>query len=247
MTAMHPANSLDLTLLLLVTIVWPVVEWRWYYPLSVAAIAAGDPRARLRLYVQNILPQWLFTACLIALWRHYGRSWTPLRFTASSPARLAAGLAVAAVGLGLLWQQRRGILAKTERLTRVRKQVIKVAPLIPHTLPERRVAILLAFTAGICEELLFRGFVLWYFVAIFPPGWMWLALGAIISSALFGFGHIYQGAKAVPMTAAVGLIFALIVLAAGSLWPAMILHAAIDWNSFDLGYRAMATEKQHPA
>jgi hypothetical protein len=29
------------------------------------------------------------------------------------------------------------------------------------------------------------------------------------------------------------------VLAAGSLMPAMLLHAALDWHPFDLGYRAL--------
>ena len=36
-----------------------------------------------------------------------------------------------------------------------------------------------------------------------------------------------------------GFFFAAIVLAAGSLVPAMIVHAALDWHSFDLGYRAL--------
>jgi len=64
----------------------------------------------------------------------------------------------------------------------------------------------------------------------------------LISSAIFGFGHIYLGLIQVPRTAALGVIFALIVLASGSLWPAIILHAALDLNSGDLGFRALASD-----
>ena len=64
-------------------------------------------------------------------------------------------------------------------------------PLVPRTNGEYRGMILVAFTAGVCEEMLFRGFVTWYFLAFWPGTRSSLALAMIISSILFGFGHIY--------------------------------------------------------
>jgi hypothetical protein len=47
-------------------------------------------------------------------------------------------------------------------------------------------------------------------------------------------------------TAVLGLVFALIVLAAGSLWPAMIAHALLDLHSGDVGYRALGEDLALP-
>ena len=45
--------------------------------------------------------------------------------------------------------------------------------------------------------------------------------------------------RQVGVSAVAGLFFSTIALVAGSLAPAMILHAALDLNSFDVGYRAL--------
>jgi membrane protease YdiL (CAAX protease family) len=109
--------------------------------------------------------------------------------------------------------------------------------LLPRTPGERRGFAAVSITAGICEELLFRGFLMWYFA-----GWGIVA-AVVVSSLLFGFAHIYQGIQSVPRTGILGLVLCLIVVAAGSLWPAIIIHAAIDLNSGDLGYRALSGAK----
>jgi hypothetical protein len=59
---------LDHVLLVMIALVWPIAEWRGYYPRSVRAIAAGVPGARARLYRNCVVPQWAFSACIIALW-----------------------------------------------------------------------------------------------------------------------------------------------------------------------------------
>src|SRR5580692_9838351 len=102
-----------------------------------------------------------------------------------------------------------------------------------------RSMIVVALTADVCEEFLFRGFVTWYFLEFWPGSRIGLILAVIISAILFGFAHIYFGVRQVWASAVVGAFFATVVLAAGSLLPAMIMHAAMDLNSFDLGHRAL--------
>jgi len=38
----------------------------------------------------------------------------------------------------------------------------------------------------------------------------------------------------------VGLVLALLTYFSGSLWPAIVLHAALDWNSGELGYAILS-------
>lgn len=106
---------------------------------------------------------------------------------------------------------------------------------MPHTSGELCLFRGLALTAGICEEILFRGFVLWY-VSL----WTGLVPAAVISCVLFGFAHAYLGPSHVLRSALIGVFLVVLVIAGGSLWPAMIVHAAVDLNSGDLSFRALS-------
>jgi membrane protease YdiL (CAAX protease family) len=230
---------LDHILLIMITVVWPVAEWRGYYPLSVRAIASGVPGARARLYRNCVVPQWVFTACLTSLWAYRARPWALLMLGPSTPLRLGIAFALVVLILGLGFLQRRALFARPNWSEVVRRSLKHAEPLVPRTAGEYRGMIVVAFTAGICEELLFRGFVMWYFLAFWPGTRSGLILAIVASSILFGFGHIYLGMRNVSGTAIGGLFFAALVVLAGSLLPAMVLHAAVDLNSFDLGYRAV--------
>ena len=77
-----------------------------------------------------------------------------------------------------------------------------------------------------CEELLYRGFLLWYLSRITE---LWLAV--VISALIFGAGHVYQGGKGMVRTACFGLVAAGLYLLTDSLWASMVLHAALDLTS----------------
>jgi len=104
---------------------------------------------------------------------------------------------------------------------------------VPRTRSERRLFFLLSVTAGICEELLFRGYVFWFFAR-----WTGAIAGVAIGSVLFGIGHAYLGWKHVIRTTKVGVLFSLITFATGSLWAGMIVHAIMDLLAGDLGFHA---------
>jgi membrane protease YdiL (CAAX protease family) len=241
-----PPGVLDLALIILITVIWPLAEWLGYYPRSLRAIAAGVPGARARFYRNAILPSWAFTACVAALWAVRGRPWATLRIGSGTPLQMAIGGGLAAVPLVLLWRQRRAILARPASLAAVRRSLAKVEPVMPRTPGEMRGAGLMSLTAGICEEFLFRGFVMAYFQSLLPASWSGLILAALISSILFGFGHVYLGARQMWVSALAGVVATVIVLATGSIWPAAVIHAALDLNSFGLGYRAWRPSAQEP-
>lgn len=94
---------------------------------------------------------------------------------------------------------------------------------------------MLAVTAGFCEELWCRGFLIGYLAQWI--GW-WQA--AVASSVLFGIGHAYQGTAGVLKTTGVGLVMAALYGYCGSLWPSIVLHTAIDVQSGAVGYEALS-------
>jgi membrane protease YdiL (CAAX protease family) len=58
--------------------------------------------------------------------------------------------------------------------------------------------------------------------------WWGLPLAVLLTNVAFGLGHAYQGREGMLKTGLVGFVMSGIVLATGSLVPAMILHAIID-------------------
>jgi membrane protease YdiL (CAAX protease family) len=101
-----------------------------------------------------------------------------------------------------------------------------VDALLPRTTRERRWYTAVAVTAGVCEEVLYRGVVLVVATLLLPAVPLWaLALGV---AAVFGAAHLYQGPAGVAATTTLGAVLGLIVVTTGSLLPAMALHALVD-------------------
>ncbi|OCA83745.1 CPBP family intramembrane glutamic endopeptidase [Pseudobacillus wudalianchiensis] len=110
------------------------------------------------------------------------------------------------------------------------KQVSEIDYLLPTSKSERNVSIFVAVTAGICEEIIYRGFVIHYL-----SNWsieMSTLQIMIISAVIFGFAHIYQGWKGFLLTGLIGFVLARSYLATGSLLFPIILHIIIDMRSF---------------
>ncbi len=100
-----------------------------------------------------------------------------------------------------------------------------VAVLLPRTYQERRLYIGVAVTAGVVEELLFRGFLMQYAIAVL--GWSWQC-AAIASALAFGVSHLYQGPITALTATLIGLGFAESYTLTASLLVPVLLHVALD-------------------
>ena len=117
--------------------------------------------------------------------------------------------------------------------------------LLPRTRGEKLYFTGLSLCAGFGEEMAYRR----YAIAVLAPivGNVWGA--AVLSSCVFGLLHAYQGALGVVRTGLLGLILAASFILAGSLWPAIIAHAAVDLiGGLVLGERMLGSlEEEEPA
>ncbi len=97
--------------------------------------------------------------------------------------------------------------------------------LIPESFREKLWALFgMAPTAGVCEEFLYRGFLL-----VEVTGWFHSVFwGVVISSLAFGLAHVYQGLNGVLRAALLGALLAYPVVMTGSLYPSMAAHFLID-------------------
>lgn len=89
---------------------------------------------------------------------------------------------------------------------------------------ELGVWLLLSLTAGICEEAIFRGYFQRQFI-----GWTGNTIvGILISAALFGVMHIYQGWKQTIVIGVFGAMFGALTVLRKSLKPGMMAHSFQD-------------------
>lgn len=98
----------------------------------------------------------------------------------------------------------------------------ETAFLIPTDPVGRVVWVLVSFTAGFCEEVAFRGYLMTRIRLLFKSQ-SWI-LPTFISSVLFGACHAYQGLAGMILITVYGIMFALLYIRTGSLWPCIIAH-----------------------
>ena len=186
-------------------------------------IEAGDPLAKVRLYQQILIDQIVGTS--LALWLCFSGAIPCVRLGLGAPRSwwLSAGLAIALGGL-LLWSGMR-LRPKAQKI-REKVRGGGVDPLIPDTPQEQCWLAAISIGAGISEELVFRGFLFFYLALWFPH--INRLECALLTSLIFGMGHLYQGWKGILSTGLVGLIFAGIYVLTGNLLAPMVVHASMD-------------------
>ena len=161
---------------------------------------------------------------------------------ARSMSTFMAGAGAALVIASVLFVQARRVSGSARSLTRVRPKLERILLVLPHTVEERRLFLWLSLTAGVCEELLYRGFLFFYL-----GHWMSPIAGLAVSSVIFGLGHVYQGMRGVLLTGLVGAFFGAIYMLCGSIVPAMVLHAAGDMYSGWIAHAALRREAESPS
>jgi membrane protease YdiL (CAAX protease family) len=180
-------------------------------------------RERIRLYASTILFQWMLAA--IVAWRAFARGLT-LSQLGLAGGRHPSIFLLTFIGATLIavahWMNLRRMAGSTHPAAEKLRAMAE--RLFPQSATETIFFTLLALTAGICEEFIFRGFLI---AALFSAGLSgWAAV--IVSSVMFGVAHLYQGKGGSVGTGILGVLFASIRIAYGSIFPVVLWHAVLD-------------------
>ena len=187
------------------------------------------------IYLWIIFSLWSLMGCLLVVAYRHHLSLADLGEHLRQPARIlnvTALLLVLMTAITFLDFQKHKRMSP-EELT---KNLAPVKQFFPSGSYEISIFVVLAISAGICEELLYRGWLLNLIGA--STGSIWV--GILLSSVAFGLGHAYQGPQGILTTGIVGLILGLIFWWVGSLVPVQILHAFVDLASGLMCARLMA-------
>ena len=180
---------LTITFFLLVALFAPLPDL-YFYPLLQRATAAGVPGARERYHLLGSASIWLVATGAVAVVLQHSQPWSDLRLAVPSPLRLAAGFVLVIAYIVYVMTQRRALIGKPERLRRMAEKNASIEALVPHTPSEVKTFRVLSVSAGVCEEIVYRGFMLW-----FATTWIGLWPALVLTSILFGVAHTYLGRK----------------------------------------------------
>jgi membrane protease YdiL (CAAX protease family) len=221
----------------LAVILVAVIPPRAWFSYRALRRSAPERRAALRrrIYLAAIITQWALCAALIGHWALGGRPWAALGLIpVLTPGAIGVGAGLALMVV-MIARQATGAVSGGVLLERARTRLAHVEALMPHDAGELALFRAVAVTAGVCEELLFRGFLIWY-AAHFTG----LIQASLAVAASFGIGHLYQGPRQAAVTALIGAFLGGVYLISGSLALPMLIHALMDLYSGWLGYRAFA-------
>jgi len=209
-------------LLLVLFLVFPYMSGRTHRSGQVLTLT------RPSVYVSMTLSLWLAGGLLLlVLWLEGGTVVSLGLRLGAGPQGIAGGLALllgvtaAMVGGGLLI-----VLAAHAMLRALhQRESSTLRHLIPRTRRERiMIALLVAPTAGLVEELLYRGFAITRLAQVTGEPWS----AALLAAVAFSLGHLYQGPIGVVRSGVLGLLLSAPYIYTGSLLPSILAHAVID-------------------
>jgi membrane protease YdiL (CAAX protease family) len=196
------------------------------------------PDARILYYRTQVLWEWSWVVVLVVIAIPISQ---PLAWIGLVLPNLWGWIILAAlllgIGLSIVLLQR-----NPRALSAMQRSLQTPSILMPATPLERKWFAVAAITAGICEELLYRGFLTRY-LSIYFPGFGFLLI-SILSGLIYGLSRAYQGLKGIIQTALTGFSYAIIFYLSGnllsnlgtapssgvvgSLLPVMIFHAVVE-------------------
>jgi len=223
-------------------VVQPIVGW-WRFRRFVGRERVISTPRKLRFYAMVVVTQWTLTALCAWVMSRRHLNVAELGLLTPGPAwawAAAAGLGVTLIGATLVAVRS----LRKNPSEELPSHLVHVARILPTFPLERAGFTPVALTAGLCEELLYRGFLTYAFLQLVHS----MPAALALSTLSFGVGHLYQGPRGVISTAVLGALLAVIYWGGASLWPGIALHAAIDLvNGNALGSLTRARPALTPA
>lgn len=188
--------------------------------------ASTEPDKRIPVFNSTMIWLWSLAALVTVAWLVSGRSLFALGFQSEPSTGFWIGWALTMIA-GLYYGYQVLLMMRSAKARQGFRDQIASVPGVdlvhPSSRREHASFQLVSVTAGITEEIAFRGFLIGALAIVMP---VWAA--AIAATLLFAIGHFYQGVSGMIRVALIGGGFALIFVLTNSLWPVILLHFLVD-------------------
>ena len=193
-------------------------------------LAARPLPSRTRHFVLTTVTLMLF--CALSLWTARDHALPLFPRAWPRPAGVVAGAVLLIVAVGFMRPRWRRAVERRARIAYL---------FMPRSGPERALWTLVAATAGVSEETIWRGV---------QPALLWAVVGdpylaAGLSAVSFGVAHMLQGWRSAVVVTGLALGFQIVVVLSGSLYVAMAVHFIYDLTA-GLTYGRLGRELGYP-
>jgi membrane protease YdiL (CAAX protease family) len=236
--------SLAVDIILAGYIAWQVFRFNGRYRQLKQDLANGDAQARIRVYWQALAFEWISALlAVVALgfdWGHLNPRSLALdnsalmqslsangAFDRGALTGVLVGIVGGTVGFAVarIRANRRNASAPARQPSRWRKLLPDFSALLPVSTQERVLWCAVAISAGICEEVVFRG---WLLATLHSPVGLAGTALIVVAAAIFGLAHAYQRITGMILTTLAGVLFCVLYVKTGSLLVPILLHILID-------------------
>jgi len=219
---------LDHVLAFILCIVFPLMA-----VLQVRAQMAAirfDAATKKVIYISNGIVLWIGAALTLAIWLIYDRPIIDLgfRFPDSESGHLWWLLLVVFIFLFAIdmFSELRNSTSREKTVERWKESM----PFMPSSIEDLGWFLFLCITAGFCEELVFRGYLIQYFISLSgPDNLVGFNLAVWFPALFFAIVHIYQGKEAVFKIIVMAGIFGYIFIYSSSIWPLILVHFVMNY------------------
>ena len=202
----------------------------YYFVSSLFVNASADPA---RFFLGTMLSQWVAMALPVILFARYLKLDVPKTFRLQGfrPVHISGALLLLGGSFFILMELaflQKDLFPVPEEFAQEFSSGVELGGFLP-------VVLALALTPAICEELLFRGFIL-SGMSRFSP-----AMRILLNGVLFGAYHVFLF-KVLP-TAFLGMVIAFLAVYSGSIVPGMLFHFINNFSVLAIGrYSQESTE-----
>lgn len=188
-----------------------------------------DAATKKRFYLGNSFFLFLIAAVVIATWLLYGRPLSELGFVSSNHWGFQEPWwMIILFGCLYIMDVLHSMLNK-EEFEETKSQMDTLTPFMPTTWSDLPAYTVMCVSAGVFEEIVFRGFMINFFHSVFqgiPNATAWAFL---VPAIVFSAAHYYQGIKVVFKILVFSLLFAMIFWQTRSLIAVIIIHFLVDF------------------
>ena len=216
-----------LLLTIIVALFFPVYHLFTHKKLN--ELVKSNPKYKLIDYKKTILFLWVLALLILVVFFVQQEDLSLLGLSINFDINFTISLVVgSALVIFLLVSSK----VTPENIESIEKKFNDIIFYLPINNKEFKWFVLVSLSAGLCEELIYRGYLYWYL-----NQYTNIYVSLLISNILFALAHLWSGGKNIIASFFTGLVMAGVYLFSGSIWVSILIHAGIDIQSGLITYR----------
>jgi len=189
-----------------------------------------DRKLKLNNYKTTLFLQWGMLILVLLNLLYQKQPFSLIGLTLDLNTFFLTGMALILVGVPILFFTQ--LKVTTDSGQNIAEKIGETFTFLPANKKEYNWFLGLSVTAGVCEEILFRGFLF-----MILTGFMHYIPAIIVLNIAFGLLHVWSTPNNMLSAFFLGLLFSVVYMLTGSLILSILIHIVVDVYVGTLGYR----------